>query len=328
MKNEDGTLPDAKGYKLEKLAPLDVRAVWQDEARDFTPWLKKERCIKLIAETIGLEGVELKKEPKSESQVWYSRRRCDIEAELTGDDGATEIIIIENQLEETDFSHLGRIMLYAAQREAKYIVWVVPEVLPDHRKVIAWLNKNTTANVEFYLVKIEVFKLDEARAAPMFTLIEGPDREEKVKTSGTPRQRANYDFWSGFYAFVNEEGNKAVVSCIKSFRQPSRDNWYDVAIGTSAGHIALWNSNNKADISVVVHSKSTFDRLLAAKDEMVGAVGVSAEQVIVNAENVHPVIRFQGPGYQDNDRKKAYQWLLDKLALLTPVIRKTLGVTV
>ncbi|MGD1852286.1 MAG: hypothetical protein ACFCBU_17440 [Cyanophyceae cyanobacterium] len=41
--------------KLERLAKIDVRECWQNEANDFTPWLADEENIKLLGDTIGLE---------------------------------------------------------------------------------------------------------------------------------------------------------------------------------------------------------------------------------------------------------------------------------
>ena len=39
--------------KLERLAKIDVRECWQNEANDFTPWLADEENIKLLGDTIG-----------------------------------------------------------------------------------------------------------------------------------------------------------------------------------------------------------------------------------------------------------------------------------
>ena len=65
---------------------------------------------------------------------------------------------------------------------------------------------------------------------------------------------------------------------------------------------------------------------MALKDEMVAVTGVSAEQTITNADNTHPVIRFPGPRYSDDSRQVAYRWLAEKLAALTPIVRKALGI--
>ena len=43
--------------KLGKLEKVELRNVWPDEAKDFTPWLAQEDNISLLSEAIGLDSV-------------------------------------------------------------------------------------------------------------------------------------------------------------------------------------------------------------------------------------------------------------------------------
>ena len=56
--------------KLEEVK--DLRNVWHDEARDFTPWLVKEDNIALLADAIGID-IEVK---ERESSVGSFQRRA------------------------------------------------------------------------------------------------------------------------------------------------------------------------------------------------------------------------------------------------------------
>ena len=82
----------------------DFRKVWKNEATDFTPWLAEQENIKILSEVVGLDiSVE-----ETESSV--GSFSADILAKETGTD---RTIIIENQLEDTNHDHLGKITTYA-----------------------------------------------------------------------------------------------------------------------------------------------------------------------------------------------------------------------
>ena len=90
---------------LGRLTPMDLREVWQSESGDFTPWLARPENIALLGETIGLDLVVLAQEKE------VGPFRADI---LCKDPTSEELILIENQLERTDHTHLGQILTYAA----------------------------------------------------------------------------------------------------------------------------------------------------------------------------------------------------------------------
>ena len=100
--------------KLEEIK--DLRDVWPHEAIDFTPWLAKEENINLLAEAVGLEiTVDEQESPVGDFSV-------DIFASETGTERK---IIIENQLEDTNHDHLGKLITYASGKSADIIIWVV-----------------------------------------------------------------------------------------------------------------------------------------------------------------------------------------------------------
>ena len=88
--------------ELGKLKEIkDLRKVWAHEALDFTPWLAEEENLSQLADAVGLE-ITL---DETESNV--GDFSVDIFAKETGTDRK---IIIENQLEDTDHDHLGKLL--------------------------------------------------------------------------------------------------------------------------------------------------------------------------------------------------------------------------
>ena len=83
--------------KLARLEKVDLRDQWKDEAKDFTPWLAEPENIEILSEAIGMDLEVIGKEEKVGS---FS---ADI---LCKDINTNRNVVIENQLEQTDHTHL------------------------------------------------------------------------------------------------------------------------------------------------------------------------------------------------------------------------------
>ena len=124
-----------------------VRELWTNEEHDFTPWLA--RNLDLLEEELGLE-LELVQSEKPVGPFFL-----DILAK-EGKDKA--MVAIENQLEETDHSHLGQLLTYATGCDAKIAIWVATEFLYEHANALHKLNEWAGEKKKFYGVKVEVYK--------------------------------------------------------------------------------------------------------------------------------------------------------------------------
>src|SRR5687767_11158192 len=121
------------GRHLGRLEQVELRELWLDEARDFTPWLAQEVNLALLSSTLGieleLEGVE----------VFVGSFKADIVARDISSDTK---VIIENQLEKTNHDHLGKIITYASGVDAKSVIWIAKEFSEEHRRALDYLNEN------------------------------------------------------------------------------------------------------------------------------------------------------------------------------------------
>ncbi len=81
-----------------RLEEVPLRNVWEAEDRNFTPWLAQEENLSLLSDTLGIE-LELESTEKSVGPF-----KADILCKDTGND---TWVLIENQLERTDHTHLG-----------------------------------------------------------------------------------------------------------------------------------------------------------------------------------------------------------------------------
>ncbi|MCG8321136.1 MAG: hypothetical protein MI921_16655 [Cytophagales bacterium] len=116
--------------KLEKI--IDLRSVWEHEAKDFTNWLAREQNLDLLSNEIGVNISLIKTEAET----------GDFSVDILAEEAETgKKIIIENQLERTNHDHLGKIITYASGYEAETVIWIVKEFRNEHKSAIDWLNE-------------------------------------------------------------------------------------------------------------------------------------------------------------------------------------------
>lgn len=228
--------------KLEEIK--DLRTVWPHEALDFTPWLAQDDNITLLADAIGIDITV----DETESSV--GDFNVDIFASETGTDRK---IIIENQLEDTNHDHLGKLITYASGKSADIVIWVVKQESEEHKAAIEWLNNHTDDSVGFFLCEIKLYRIGNSEPAVKFEVIEKPNdwtKEIKKSESINETQQLRYDYWVAFedYAFKNPTFAKNFKK-----RKPSKNHWLNFSIGSSACHIAVSQIKQRNELDVELY---------------------------------------------------------------------------
>lgn len=247
----------------------DLRQVWSHEALEFTPWLAKAENMKLLSETIGLD-IEVE---ETESKV------DNFSADIVGIDTNTgRKVIIENQLEASNHTHLGQIITYAAGKSANTIIWIVKNACDAHRAAIEWLNNHSDDDINFFLIEIELWQINDSLLAPKFNVVEEPNNWTKeIKKisidSNSATRQARFEFWSKFndIAFTDLEYRKEFRP-----RKPSTDHWYDMGIGIPGSHIAILYLVQRNEIVIefyISNDKELFKKFKSYKNEIEQIVG-------------------------------------------------------
>ncbi|WP_294712665.1 hypothetical protein [uncultured Gemmiger sp.] len=105
----------------------------------LTPWLAEH--LDVLGDALGIT-IEL------EEREWsVGAFSLDI---LARDQDSGEAVVIENQIEQSDHEHLGKLITYASGKDAKYIVWIVKDAREEHRAAIEWLNKISDDTIGFF----------------------------------------------------------------------------------------------------------------------------------------------------------------------------------
>jgi len=150
------------------LVDIEARAAWAHEAHVFTPWLAEN--LARLSDTIGIP-LEL-----TGREVSVGRYSADILA-ANPIDGS--IVLIENQLEPSDHTHLGQIMTYLAGLEAQVIIWIAPIFREEHLSALRWLNQHTDDGFQFFAVRLRVVRIGDSALAPLFDVLEKPNTWDK-----------------------------------------------------------------------------------------------------------------------------------------------------
>jgi hypothetical protein len=254
--------------QLGKLEKVDIREIWKNEATDFTRWLAKEENLLLLGEEIGIPINLIK------TEAGVGSFSADILAEEAN---TSKKIVIENQLEQTDHDHFGKLFTYGSGLDAEILIWICKNVREEHRQAIDWINEKTTNTLQVFVIQMEVWKIGDSKPAPKFQVICSPnDWGKTVKDSInenklTETNLLQLDFWTEFNTYMSQ------YVWFKS-RKPQPQHWYDISIGNSQAHIALTVSMTKNFIRSEIYindNKELFRKLENDKDKIEKELGLS-----------------------------------------------------
>ena len=159
-------------------------------------------------------------------------------------------MIIENQLEDTNHDHLGKVITYAAGKGAEVVIWVVARARDEHRQAIEWLNQHTDSDFGFFLVEIELWSIGDSLPAPRFSVVEQPNEWTKaIKLSEglSETERVKLSYWTKY-----REVAQATPEFLKVFnpQKPSKNHWTTLRCDTSAYHIGLLIDTQRGRIGI------------------------------------------------------------------------------
>ena len=257
--------------RLEKIE--DLRSVWRNEASGFSKWLAEEENLALLGKTIGIEDLSL-----LETESQNGDFRVDL---LCKDESTGNRVIIENQLEDSNHDHLGKIITYASGKDAKTIIWIVKHARNEHASAIKWLNEKTPIDVSFFLIEMELWKIGNSKIAPKFSIIEQPNNWEKntlSESSLTELGRVQLHFWQFF--------KDVAPKYLKGFtiRRAYPQSFFDLSIGSAQVVISLRVSKQKKEISACLYFKSCknlyshFVKHISDIEKMLGSKALMTEK--------------------------------------------------
>ena len=292
-----------------------MRTIWNNEERDFSLWLAQEKGLAKLSEVIGVDIVLIERESR------VGGFSADLYAEV---EGSEDKVIIENQLEDTNHDHLGKIITYASGKDAKYVIWIVKRARPEHRQAIEWLNAHTDEGVNFFLLEIELWRIGDSLPAPKFNVVALPNdwvREERRSTSEiTERGKMCLDYWEAFNKYVSQH-----PEFMRQFklRRSHPHHWYDLSIGIGGVIISLNAQFNKGTIDAGLYirdNKEFFERLKSHSEEIQEILGEEAEWREARKDSRIMIVKSLDVSTPAN-REKAFEFYMQVAPLFKKIAK-------
>ncbi|OSI70974.1 hypothetical protein BSZ21_10205 [Bradyrhizobium canariense] len=301
--------------QLGRLQRVDLRDIWISEATSFTPWLAKPENMAILGETLNID-LELEAQERAVGPF-----RADL---LCKDIDTDRWVLIENQLERTDHTHLGQLLTYASGLDAVTIVWIAARFTEEHRSTLDWLNKITNESFRFFGLEVELWRIGTSPAAPKFNIVSKPNewshsvaKAARVidDTDQTDTRLMQARYWAALNAKLDEIGGP-----ISGKRKPQPQSWIHYRIGRSFMGIGGAMNTQKKQIRAELYmtgtpAKSLFGQLREHKTDIERDLGYSLEwQELPDKQDARIAIFLENSDPADEtDWPRQISWLAERL---------------
>ena len=304
---------------LRKLERVPLREAWKHEAGDFTPWLAEADNLDALAQALGLSELEA---------VATEHYVGDFKLDILCTDGDQQVII-ENQLAETDHKHLGQILAYAAGVGARKVIWVAESFRPEHVAALRFLNENTTDDLSFFGVQVELWRIGNSPLAPKFEVVVKPDdwaktgREQaRAAASASPTKQLQLKFWTALVDHLAKHAPQIRP------QKPRPQQWLNNSIGRSGFGLNITANTKDSRLGVELwmpgeEAKARFARLIEQRPAIEQQLGFDLDwQELPDAKACRIATWLPDASIEDEGRWNEYlAWLEQRLVIMDKVLR-------
>ncbi|VGO11826.1 hypothetical protein PDESU_00373 [Pontiella desulfatans] len=298
------------------LKKVPLRNVWPHEAIDFTPWLADN-----IAELGDVLGMELELTEREASVGDFS---LDL---LAKDLSSSKPVIIENQFNQTDHDHLGKLLTYAAGFDASTVIWVSETVRDEHRQALDWLNQRTDSETQFFAVVLEVLQIDESKPAFNFKPVVMPNEWQKSTKRGGTAPSARAELYRDYFQKVIDELRDAYR--LTSLKKAQPYNWIGISTGVSGFIYSVSFAQGKnarteiyMDTGDQDETKRIFDELKVLSEEIEAKYGCPLSWERLDNKRASRIAVYRPGSINDSEEvlSEIRQWHIEHVMKLRDVV--------
>jgi hypothetical protein len=235
--------------------------------------------------------------------------------------GRDRKVIIENQLEATDHSHMGQLITYAAGIDASVVIWVSRQFREEQRQALDWLNRSG-ADTEYFGVVLELLQVDSSKPAVNFRLVASPNNWSRAAKSATGEVSGKSVAYRKFFQkLIDELREKHKFTAA---RVGPAQNWYSYSTGTrgftySSSFTAKGQLRAEVYIDFGVGHEDTNEKALealrASSADIETAFGEKLSWEPLDTRRACRVACYRQGSIEDSDESlETYlQWMVDRL---------------
>lgn len=276
-----------------RLEPVALREVWAKEAKDFTTWLSNN--LDLLSEYLGVEFTVIETEKSVGTFA----------ADILAEDREGFHVVIENQLERTDHDHLGKLLTYLSNLDAKTAIWITSDPRPEHVRAIEYLNEVVPEDTNFFLIQIKAFKIGDSEPAPYFNVVAGPSSEVRsrgqIKKKFAEKDQKRLEFFQQLL-----ERSNAKIPIFKNVSPAGYQNWLNAGAGKAGLAWAYVVRRNDARVELFLWADAEtnlrrFKALQAKREEIETSFGEPLEWDLKENRKQHYIRSWTKIGGLDNE---------------------------
>lgn len=299
--------------ELARLEEVELRDVWDTEPQHFTPWLAEEENLSLLAETLGFD-LELEAQ-----EISVGNFQADILCKNEEDSW----VLIENQLEETDHDHLGKILTYSAGLDAHTVIWIAKKFRDEHRAALDRQNEITDESFSYFGVEIKVWQIGDSKPAPRFEIVCKPN---DWNPSPIPLNDWKTKFWSKLDKHFRETNRNYNI------RIPGSKNTVNFGIGNPdefSLQATLSQQKQRIGIRLALKGEDSgayFHLLKEQQEDIETKFGekLEWEELPHFKSCVIAFYKYNTDPQDENDWKNQHNWIASKLTNFDDVFRQRL----
>ena len=223
-------------------------------------------------------------------------------------------------------------MTYAAGLDAVTIIWIAQKFTEEHRAALDWLNRITDETFNFFGIEIELYKIGDSLAAPMFNLVSKPnDWSKLVKKSAasqnlTDIKQLQQEYWAALKSFIEKE------KCIFKMQSPPPQHWTNIALGRSNFNLSAQVNSRESVISIVLNitgddAKENYEKLFSTAFEQ-SKINISPEigwDKMDGRKMACVILKSEGDMNKRSDWERQFRWFkiyIEKfIQFYKPIIR-------